>query len=342
MVHFVINVKYFKFYYLHKIFIHSLYKTLIIIVFITYPNISMSENNYKDWLTQLKIDAMNRNISPQIFYKAMKSAKIIDKIKILDNKQPEKKITFNNYLKRSVSKNRIKLGKINYNKYKDILNKVSKEYNVQARFIVAIWGIETNYGSYTGNFPVISALTTLAYNGRRANFFRNELLSALQILNNNHVKLENMVGSWAGAMGQSQFMPSSYLRYAQDFNNDGKKDIWNDHNDIFASIAYYLKSHGWDNTRTWGREVIIPKALIKNKDNLILKNKRLKTWSELGILNKNGEKLPNIVLKADLIFPDGPNEKSYLIYKNFKKIKKYNNSNYYALAVSILSDGIAY
>ena len=229
MIHFVINMKYFKFYYLHKIFIHSLYKSLIIIVLITYSNISMSENNYKDWLTQLKIDAMNRNISPQIFHEAMKSAKIIDKIKILDRKQPEKKITFNNYLKRSVSKNKIKLGKLNYNKYKDILNKVSKEYNVQARFIVAIWGIETNYGSYTGNFPVISALTTLAYNGRRANFFRNELLSALQILNNNHVKLENMLGSWAGAMGQSQFMPSSYLRYAQDFNRDGIKDIWNDH-----------------------------------------------------------------------------------------------------------------
>jgi len=314
----------------------------MIIVLITYPNIGMSENNYKDWLTQLEIDAMNRNITPEIFHEAMKSAKIIDKIKILDTKQPEKKITFNNYLKRSVSKNRIKLGKLNNNKYKDILDKVSKEYNVQARFIVAIWGIETNYGSYTGNFSVISALTTLAYKGRRANFFRNELLSALQILNNNHVKLENMFGSWAGAMGQSQFMPSSYLKYAQDFNKDGKKDIWNDHNDIFASIAYYLKSHGWDNSRTWGREVIIPKTLITNKDNLKLKNKSLKTWSKLGVLNKNGGKLPNISLKADLILPDGPNEKSYLIYKNFKTIKKYNNSNYYALVVGILSDGIAY
>tara|TARA_Y100001960_G_scaffold307215_1_gene363277 strand:+ start:123 stop:1136 length:1014 start_codon:yes stop_codon:yes gene_type:complete len=321
----------------------SIYKIFIIILLYTNFNTAISNDNldYDKWLINLRIESLKQGISPEIFDNAMKSVKIIKKINQLDAKQPEKKITFKEYLNRTVSKKRIELGKINYLKFKKQLDEISLIYKVQPRFIVAIWGIETNYGSYTGNFPVISALTTLAYKGRRSNFFRKQLIAALHILNNGNIELKNMHGSWAGAMGQSQFMPTSYLKYAQDFDNDGKKDIWNNKLDIFASIAFYLKSHGWDNNRTWGREVIVPDSLLKNKDFLNLKNKTLKFWSDKNILMLNRNKLPKINLKANIIIPDSTSNKTFLIYNNYTKIKKYNNSNYYALSVGILSDRIA-
>ena len=323
--------------------ITHIYKIFIIFILFTYfnPSISNDSLEYENWLKSLRIESLNAGISPEVFDNTMKSAKIIDKIKQLDTKQPEKRISFKDYLSRTVSKKRIELGQINYIKYKEQLDKVALKYKVQPRFIVAIWGIETNYGSYTGNFPVISALTTLAYKGRRSNFFRKQLIAALHILNNGNIKLENMNGSWAGAMGESQFMPSSYLKYAQDFDKDGKKDIWNNKLDIFASIAYYLKSHGWDNTRTWGREVIIPDLVLKNKSLLNLKNKTLKFWSDKNIKMLNGDKLPLINLKANIIIPDSTSNKQFLVYGNYSKIKKYNNSNYYALSVGILSDRIS-
>ena len=320
----------------------SIYKISIIILLYTYFNTSISNDNleYEKWLNDLRIESINEGISQELFVNTMKSVKIIEKIKQLDIKQPERRITFKEYIDRTLSEKRIELGKINYTKYKEQLDKIASKYKVQPRFIVAIWGIETNYGSYTGNFPVISALTTLAYKGRRSSFFRKELIAALHILNNGNIELENMNGSWAGAMGQSQFMPSSYLKYAQDFDDDGKKDIWNNKLDIFASIAYYLKSHGWDNNRTWGREVIIPDSLLENKKVLNLKNKTLKFWSDKNILMINGNKIPKINLKANILMPNSKKNKTFLVYENFNKIKKYNNSNYYALSVGILSDRI--
>ena len=320
----------------------TIYKICIFISFYTYSYMAISnENNeYNEWLIDLRIESINQGISVDVFDQAMQTVKIIEKVKQLDTKQPEKTISFNDYLLRSVSKNRIESGKILYKKFEKELKQVSEFYQVQPRFIVAIWGIETNYGSYTGNFSVISSLTTLAYKGRRSSFFRKQLIAALHILNNGDISLEKMTGSWAGAMGQSQFMPTSYLEYAQDFNNDGKKDIWNDHLDIFASIAHYLKSHGWDNSRTWGREVIIPNNLLKEENFSEWKNKSLKFWSDKNIKMKNSNNLPYISLKANLLLPNKDNNKAFLVYDNFNKIKKYNNSNYYALSVGVLSDRI--
>ena len=321
---------------------NTIYIICIIISLYTYFNNALSNEvkEYNEWLNDLKKDSLSQGISSEIFDSAMQTVKIIEKIKKLDKKQPESTISFNDYLLRSVSKSRIESGKIFYKKFEAELKLVSDFYQVQPRFIVAIWGIETNYGSYTGKFSVISALTSLAYNGRRATFFRKQLIAALHILNNGDISLENMKGSWAGAMGQSQFMPTSYLQYAQDFNNDGKKDIWNDHLDIFASIAHYLKSHGWDNNRTWGREVIIPSNFFIKENYKEWKNKSLKFWSDKNIRMLNNNKLPHLSLKANLILPTKDNKKAFLVYDNFNKIKKYNNSNYYALSVGILSDRI--
>jgi len=316
---------------------------LIFCLFLFFINTSYSNDiNYDNWLLSLKSDALKRGISEATFNAAMINVVIIPKVKKLDKRQPETQITFNAYYKRTVNNNRIKLGRKNYELYKDDLIKIAAAYKVQPRFVLAIWGIETNYGTYTGSFSVISSLTTLAYQGRRSKFFRKQLLDALEIIDKKYIELENMKGSWAGAMGQSQFMPSSYLAYAQDFDKDGKKDIWSNHLDVFASIAYYLKSHGWDYSKTWGREVIVPKEFLKKLIKTKVNSKTLKYWADNNIVKANGEYLPYIDLKANLLFPDGAEGKAFLVYHNFFKIKKYNASNYYALSVGLLSDRIKY
>jgi len=321
------------------------YKKILFIssIFLFFVNTSFSNDIiYDKWLLSLKADALKRGISEATFDIAMNDIVIIPKVKKLDKKQPETQITFNDYYKRTVNNKRVNIGKNKYEKHKNDLLKIAEVYKVQPRFILAIWGIETNYGTYTGSFSVISSLTTLAYQGRRAKFFRKQLLDAIEIVDKGYIELENMKGSWAGAMGQSQFMPSSYLAYAQDFDKDGKKDIWNNHLDVFASIAFYLKSHGWDYSKTWGREVIVPKDFLKLYENSKNKSKTLKYWADNNIVKINGQKLPNINLKAYLILPDGNMGKAFLVYDNFFKIKKYNASTYYALSIGILADRIKY
>ena len=321
------------------------YKNILFIssIFLFFVNTSFSNDIiYDKWLLSLKSDALKRGISEATFDIAMNDIVIIPKVKKLDKKQPETQITFNDYYKRTVNNKRVNIGKNKYEKHKNDLLKIAEVYKVQPRFILAIWGIETNYGTYTGSFSVISSLTTLAYQGRRAKFFRKQLLDAIEIVDKGYIELENMKGSWAGAMGQSQFMPSSYLAYAQDFDKDGKKDIWNNHLDVFASIAFYLKSHGWDYSRTWGREVIVPKDFLKLYENSKNKSQTLKYWADNNIVKINGQKLPNINLKAYLILPDGNMGKAFLVYDNFFKIKKYNASTYYALSIGILADRIKY
>ena len=321
------------------------YKNILFIssIFLFFVNTSFSNDiTYDKWLLSLKADALKRGISEATFDIAMNDIVIIPKVKKLDKKQPETQITFNDYYKRTVNNKRVNIGKNKYKKHKNDLLKIAEVYKVQPRFILAIWGIETNYGTYTGSFSVISSLTTLAYQGRRAKFFRKQLLDAIEIVDKGYIELENMKGSWAGAMGQSQFMPSSYLAYAQDFDKDGKKDIWNNHLDVFASIAFYLKSHGWDYSKTWGREVIVPKDFLKLYENSKNKSKTLKYWADNNIVKINGQKLSNINLKAYLILPDGNMGKAFLVYDNFFKIKKYNASTYYALSIGILADRIKY
>ena len=304
------------------------------------PSLSSEEEKFKKWKELLREDAISMGISVSTFDKAINSSKIIKRIIELDQKQPETRITFNQYFQKVITKKRLLDGRINYTRYKKELEKVSKEYNVQSRFIIAIWGIETSYGNYTGKFPIISSLLTLAYEGRRAKLFREQLLDALKIIEEDDINLHEMQGSWAGAMGQSQFLPSSYLSFAQDFDKDGKKDIWTSHLDIFASIAYYLKSHGWDNTKTWGREVSISDENFKKIDFENTENKFLKYWNKMGFRNINGSNLPNVGIRATLLLPDGKNGKKFLVYDNFTKIKKYNASNFYALCVGLLSDGM--
>jgi membrane-bound lytic murein transglycosylase B len=236
-----------------------------------------------------------------------------------------------------LSPTRIERGRELYREHKDLLDRVASDYGVQAPVIVAIWGLESTYGAYHGEFPVIGALATLAYDGRRATFFRRELLRALEILDHGDITAERMTGSWAGAMGQSQFMPSSYRTYAVDYDHDGRRDIWTSLPDVFASIANYLAKAGWDDRRTWGRKVRLPSTIDGDLAGLQM-HKSLPEWQELGVRQEDGAALPGVPLTASLLRTDDGQGPSYLVYDNFRVLMAWNRSTYFALTVGELAD----
>ena len=298
---------------------------------------AFSQNDFKQFLSDISKEAEKKGIATKLIKDFKNKTVFIPRVIELDRSQPEFKLTLDQYLKRVVTPTRIKKARKKYNENKDILYKISDFYGVQPRFIVALWGIETDFGRLTGGFSVISALSTLAFEGRRHEYFKRELLNALTIINDGHISMNEMTGSWAGAMGQCQFMPSSFLNYASDWNKDGNKDIWNSKPDVFASAANYLKRVGWSNKITWGRKVY-----LGNYNNKVKKNKYilLKNWSSYGILNENKEKLPQVNIKARLVIPDNYGKYGYLVYKNFDALLNWNRSNYFAIAVGKLSDTI--
>jgi membrane-bound lytic murein transglycosylase B len=203
--------------------------------------------------------------------------------------------------------------------------------------IVALWGVESTYGAYHGEFPVIAALATLAYDGRRAGFFRTELLQALKIVDHGDVTAERMTGSWAGAMGQNQFMPSSYHAYAVDYDHDGRRDIWTSLPDVFASIANYLAKAGWNDRYTWGRKVRLPSTIDGELAGL-QQRKPLPEWQALGVRRDNGADLPVASLSASLLRTDEGQGPAYLVYDNFRVLMAWNRSTYFALTVGELAD----
>mgnify|MGYP006084387605 FL=1 len=315
------------------------FQSLLFVLFflLTIPNLAYSKNNFSIFLDEVASEALSLGISKKVINDFKKSSVFIPKVIKYDKSQPEFKLTLDQYLKRVVTPLKIKNANKKYKENKEILIKVGEFYGVQPRFIVALWGIETDFGRLTGGFPVISSLSTLAFEGRRHDYFKKELLNALKIIDKGHISLKKMTGSWAGAMGQCQFMPSSFLNYASDWDKNGTKDIWNSKGDVFASAANYLKKVGWSNKTTWGRKVDISNYKIKHKKNKIL---YLDDWSNLGVLKNNKNKLPSNKLKARLIIPDNYGQYGYLVYNNFENLLNWNRSNYFAIAVGKLSDNI--
>ena len=315
------------------------FQSLLFILFflLAIPNLAYSKNNFSIFLDEIASEASSLGISKKVINDFKKSTVFIPKVIKYDKSQPEFKLTLDEYLKRVVTPLKIKNANKKYKENKEILIKVGNFYGVQPRFIVALWGIETDFGRLTGGFPVISSLSTLAFEGRRHDYFKKELLNALKIIDKGHISLKKMTGSWAGAMGQCQFMPSSFLNYASDWDKNGTKDIWNSKGDVFASAANYLKKVGWSNKTTWGRKVNISNYKIKHKKNKIL---YLDDWSNLGVLKNNKNKLPSNKLKARLIIPDNYGQYGYLVYNNFENLLNWNRSNYFAIAVGKLSDNI--
>ncbi|NDV91949.1 lytic murein transglycosylase [Alteromonas sp. 345S023] len=256
-----------------------------------------------------------------------------------DKNQPEKKITLDSYLATRVPDWKVKQAVDAYHKHKALLEKIGREYNVQPRFIVALWGNESNFGRIQGKYSVLSSLASLAYEGRRERLFKENFFAALRILEQGHISAEKLTGSWAGAMGQSQFMPVSFLNYAVDYDGDGKKDIWGTPADVFASIANYLSTEGWDGNGTWGRQVTLT-APIDEYGLAKSKRRSLIDWQQAGVRRFDGTALPNVDIEAALIMPDGKDGRIYLVYNNFQTLMKWNRSSYFGVSVGYLSERI--
>ena len=298
------------------------------------------EKLFHGWIVDFTKEAKQKGISDKTIYKFMKDVSFVPRAIELDRKQPYKTKTFEQYLETVVPDFRVQRAKKMLNENRGILNEVSKKYGVQPRFIVALWAIESDFGRNMGGFTIVNTLATLAFEGRRAQFFRKELLDALKIIDDGHIAFEDMKGSWAGAMGQTQFMPSSFIELAVDHNKDGKRDIWGTRADVFASIANYLSKRGWDDGTTWGREVMLPKNF---NDNLIGRKveKGLSEWQKLGVRKLGGGSLPKRSdIKASIIKPEDDKKRAFLVYSNYKTVLKWNRSLYFATAVGTLSDAI--
>ena len=289
------------------------------------------------WLEELREDALKEGIGAETLSATLTGLAPIERVIELDRRQPEGRFTFQQYNQRVLSPSRIERVRELYREHRALLDRVAADYGVQPRFIVALWGIESSYGSYYGDYPVIGALATLAYDGRRASFFRGELLNALRIVDQGDIAIENMTGSWAGAMGQSQFMPSSYHAYAIDYDGDGQRDIWASLPDVFASIANYLARAGWNDDHTWGRKVRLPTGLSGELIGLDA-SRTLPEWQRLGVRRIDGTALPAVPLKASLLSTDDGQGPAYLVYDNFRVLMAWNRSTYFALTVGELAE----
>lgn len=297
--------------------------------------------DFKVWLEFLRKDARSAGVSEKTLDTALANLEAPEpKVIALDQKQPEKTESLKAYVAARVNRQRIDDGRMMLRRYRTWLGRVERQYGVQRRFIVALWGTESNYGRHAGNRPVIKSLVTLAFDDRRADYFRRELIEALKILDAGHVSLSRMKGSWAGAMGPFQFMPSSYQHYAVDADGDGRINIWGSVPDALASAANYLAKAGWKSDQTWGRKV----KLLKNMDTAQIGLETrlpLTRWQALGVRRSNGRALPRRNLQASLIIPDGPAGPAYLVYNNFRALRRWNRSNSFAVTVGTLADSYA-
>jgi len=314
--------------------------TLVLLLACALPSPSIAADvDFSTWLSRLRHDAIGQGIRPQSVALALQGVHEIPRVLELDRHQPESSFTFEQYLDRVVTPQRIDTGRQRLDENRALLEQIGARYGVQPRFIVALWGLETDFGRVTGDFPVISSLATLAYDGRRSELFRRELIAAIRIVDQGYIRPEEMMGSWAGAMGQSQFMPSSYLEAAVSYSGDGRRDIWNRREDVLASIANYLSRLGWHGSETWGREVLVPHDFDMRLVGKTIR-KPLKEWRQLGIRLLDGGELPSRDLTAALVMPDGEGGRAFLAYDNFRTILKWNNSSYFALSVGALADAL--
>ena len=302
---------------------------------------AQAENlDFKTWLQGVRVEALKKGITQATVTAALTDdLKPIPRIIELDRKQPEFTMTFRGYMSRLVSKDRMAKAKKMLASHGEELNVAAKKYGVPARFLVAFWGVETDFGRLAdGYFPVIGALATLAHDGRRSAFFRDQLFHALQILDEGHIPLDKLKGSWAGAMGHFQFIPSTFNAYAVDADDDGRRNIWSNQRDAFASAANFLSSVGWKEGETWGREVKIPKGFDLELVGQKIK-KPLSEWAALGVIKAEGQPLSIVDgIEASMVLPAGAEGPAFLIYSNFRTTLNWNRSVFYALAVGHLAD----
>jgi len=296
----------------------------------------MPAQDFASWLDVFEAEARGKGISQATLDAAFDGVKPLPRVIELDGKQPESKLTFGQYQERIVSAARIKRGRAMLVENRKLLARTTGPYGVPPQVVLALWGIETDSGRLTGGFNVFAALATLAHDGRRSAFFRNELLNALTILEENHLPAERMTGSWAGAMGQCQFMPSSFLKFAVDGDADGRRDIWSNRADVFASAANYLAQVGWKADQPWAWPARAPTGLDTALASLDI-SKTGAEWAKLGVKPLRGSLGSG---RVSLVLPDGAGGPAWLVGDNYHAILRWNRSTYFAMAVGSLSERI--
>jgi membrane-bound lytic murein transglycosylase B len=328
-----------------------LYAVLLAAALIQAPQEPVSEPPpFDQWLQALMAEARERGYSDALVNQALGGVEPLPRVIQNDRSQAELVVGFDRYYGIRVTPAIVRRGRELAREHRTVLGRIESDYDVQRRFVIAIWGIETRFGRVTGNTPVFQALATLAWDPRRAQYFRGELFNALTMVSKGFIEAKTMTGSWAGAMGQPQFMPSSYLKFAEDFDRDGRRDIWGSTPDALASIANYLEEWGWDDEFTWGREVrVTPVArarieqeTTKRTDGCFaMRNMTaripLGEWQRLGVRLPDGRALPKSDVKAGLVATD---RRTFLVYENYDVILRYNCAHYYALTVALLADQI--
>jgi membrane-bound lytic murein transglycosylase B len=317
---------------IRRVFLYS-----VIACFIS-TSLYAAASSWTTWVAHVREEALAQGIAAETFDAAFRNVHEPSRqIKSFAKSQPEHRLSYYKYRNSRVDSYRIAIGRKKLKEYHELLEDIGQKYQVDPCFVLAFWGLETSYGSYMGNFPVIQSLATLAYDSNRPDFFKQELFIALKILNDGHVSLEHFKGEWAGASGHPQFLPSSWVKYAVDFDGDGHKDIWDSKPDALASIANYMKKNGWQAEEPWAVFVRLPPQF-----DISLEGKRtikpVREWQALGVRTEDGQELPYPDLMASIIQPNGG--PVFLAYPNYKMILRYNNSIYYAGAIGYLADSI--
>jgi len=305
------------------------------------PGVAQARQTFAEFVAQVRAEARANGIAKVTLDQAFDSihepiARIIE----LDRNQPEVTMTFAEYMAKRVSNAMVRDGRANLRANEALLDQVAARYGVPKNVLAAFWGLESRYGEYMGKYSVIAALATLAYDGRRGEFFRKELMDALAILDQGHISADLMLGSWAGAMGQCQFMPSSFRSYAVDFDGDGRRDIWTTKADVFASAANYLAKSGLKADEPWGMPVVLPAgfdtSLIGNRT-----KRDVATWRSLGVTAIDGHALPTDGTEAALVRPGGDHGMTFMVFENYQAILRWNRSDYFAMSVVTLADLLA-
>jgi peptidoglycan lytic transglycosylase B len=305
---------------------------------------------FAQWLAEFRAEALAKGISPRTVESALANIEQVPVVVERDRTQAERTLTVEQYLKRRLDRKTVKTAREMSRRHAGVLARVSAQYGVPPGIIVAVWGLESNFGRFSGVRPTIASLATLAYDNRRAAMFREELFSALRILDRGDIDPSKMKGSWAGAMGQPQFMPSSYLQYAEDFDRDGRRDIWDSQADVFASIANYLKQNGWTPGAGWGLQVALPKKGAEKLEaaaplrtvgceatRQMTEGLPWARWRALGVRPVGRQAFPRSGRPASLVRAGARN---FLVLDNYAVLLQYNCAHAYALAVALLADRI--
>lgn len=316
------------------------FRILLVILLLAVSPLQAQDQSFDEWLADLRAEAASLGISASTLA-ALDNIAPLERVLELDNSQPEFVQTFTRYIELRVTPGQVSRGQQLLQQHGVLLDEVRQRYGVQPHYLAAFWAIESNFGRATGGFSVLEALATLAYDPRRSEFFRRELLTALRIIDDGHIAPERMSGSWAGAMGQLQFLPSVFDRYGVDGDGDGRIDIWNSLPDVFHSAANFLSQSGWRGDQRWGREVLLPDNFDYRQSGTGIR-KPLDEWRGMGVTTLDGNPIPVVAgMEASVILPAGANGPAFLAYGNFRATMAYNPSTFYALTVGHLADRFA-